>query len=366
MQKLGRWQVFCLFVLFELGTALYPAGIAAKQDAWIVIIVSSAISILVLYLYLKLQELYPDKNLIEIIFACLGRKFGIPLGMLYSLFFFNATARSAFDFTSVIGETLINKTPHIVINFTFVAATVFIIWLGIETVGRMGQVMLVTEIFALFFIIAMVILGRNADFHELLPIMGEGVMPIIKIIPNTVIFPFSEVFVFLTFLHLANPDNKMKKVLYTAQLVVTVLLVLITVFIIATLSVEYAAISTYPLIEIVRIIDVEEVITNLDAVSIVIIFMGGIIKETVYFYATAVCICSSFSIKNKKLVYIVLGVVIAIYSSYFEKRDSEHILIGLKIIPQYISPLFFLSIPLLMFLILRLKKHNKWGKAEGI
>lgn len=89
MIRISKYQLFCLIILFEIGsTILFVLGIDAKQDAWIVDIIGLLTGLALMWVYTQLQKYYPEKNLVEIIIAILGKVLGIPLILLYSLFFF--------------------------------------------------------------------------------------------------------------------------------------------------------------------------------------------------------------------------------------------------------------------------------------
>lgn len=80
MLRISKHQLFCLIILFEIGsTTLFALGIDAKQDAWIAILVAMLIGFVLLWLYTGLQKYFPEKNFAQIIITLLGKVIGMPL-----------------------------------------------------------------------------------------------------------------------------------------------------------------------------------------------------------------------------------------------------------------------------------------------
>ena len=63
-------------------------GISAKEDAWIAVLLTTAIGILIASFFLNLNELVPSKNLFEIIEFGFNRVIAIPITLIYTLYFF--------------------------------------------------------------------------------------------------------------------------------------------------------------------------------------------------------------------------------------------------------------------------------------
>ncbi|SHJ46862.1 GerAB/ArcD/ProY family transporter [Paramaledivibacter caminithermalis] len=365
MERIGVWQLFSLIILFELGAStLFPIGIAAKQDAWIVILLSLICSFGIFFVYLNLHKMHPNKNIIQIIYSILGKALGFPLALLYTLFFFNATARSLKDFGEVINITILNKTPFFIIHLAFITVIIYILFLGFEVLGRMSQVLVIIKVSTLLIMFLLVIMSGKVDFKELLPVLGDGIAPVIKNIPMAIAFPFSEIFVFLAFLDITAPTKYFNRIVYLALLISGIMLTLSTIIMITSLGVGCSSVSTFPLIDVIRLINIENIITNLDSLSTLIVFIGGFFKEVIYFYGTIISFCYTFKIKNKKLAYIPLGIILLIYSISFETNYAEHVYIGLKIIPKFATVFYYFTIPILLYLISKITTNNSSAKTN--
>lgn len=64
MFRINKKQLFCLMMLFEIGsTTLFTLGIEAKQDAWISILISILIGLILLKIYIKIFNISYKKIL---------------------------------------------------------------------------------------------------------------------------------------------------------------------------------------------------------------------------------------------------------------------------------------------------------------
>lgn len=88
-ENLSLSQLFAIIIGFNLGTTLVVVlGITAKEDAWITVLLSTIIGLVVSSFFLHINELVPSKNLFEIIEFGFNRFMAIPITLVYSLYFF--------------------------------------------------------------------------------------------------------------------------------------------------------------------------------------------------------------------------------------------------------------------------------------
>jgi len=57
MIRISNYQLFCLIVLFEIGSSiLFVRGIEAKQDAWIAVLIGTLSGLGLIWVYTELQK----------------------------------------------------------------------------------------------------------------------------------------------------------------------------------------------------------------------------------------------------------------------------------------------------------------------
>lgn len=73
-ENISERQGIILITLFIIGsTFLIGSGGAAKQDAWIAVIIAILCSIILLLMYSRILSLYPGKDLFDILQIVMGK-----------------------------------------------------------------------------------------------------------------------------------------------------------------------------------------------------------------------------------------------------------------------------------------------------
>ena len=325
MERLSKHQLFALMFIFEVGsTTIFALGIEAKQDAWIVILVALLIGLIFVWVYTELQNAFPDKNYVEIIFAVLGNKLGIPFVILTMLGYSWQCARNLREFGELILMTILPGVPLWFINFLFILLSIYTLSKGVEVLARTSEIIAPVMIVFAIFIYTFVYISGNLDFSNLMPVLGGGIKPVAKVVPDVVVFPFGEMFVFLMYWNRANERNIVRKTAVKAVFWSGILLSISLIMDISALGVKYTSIATIPLLETIRLINVGNIIINIDSIGIIIIFFGGFFKMSTYLNAIASIPTILFKIKNYKLVLIITGAILLWFSIVFEPSYSYH------------------------------------------
>ncbi|AOT69630.1 GerAB/ArcD/ProY family transporter [Geosporobacter ferrireducens] len=361
MLRISTYQLFTLTVLFEIGsTTLFALGIGAKQDAWIAILLAMLIGFFLIWVYTELQRNFPEKNFAEIILILLGKWLGGPLVFLYGLFFIYISTRNFRDFGELILITALPETPLLVILILFMLTGIYILFLGLEVLARTSEVMLPVVLFFIISTYVLITLSGQVNLKELMPVLGNGMGPVLKeVYPNLVNFPFGEILVFSMFWPFADSQKAVRKTALLAVGISGVLLSVSLIIIISALGVDYAAIATIPFLEVIKLIEVGDILTHLDAIGIIIMFIGGFYKMSLFFYGAILSFTALFRIKDPRWMIIPLGVFILWLSIVFEPNYPFHLWLGLEVSLKYIHSTFQIFIPALLLIIGWLKMKYK-------
>src|SRR4051812_23950174 len=170
-ENISLTQLFTIMVNFLLGSAIVlGVGKEAGKDAWIAIGIATLIGTGLMYFYYLLNMLLPNKNLFEIMGYCFIRPVALFFSFGYSIYFLYISCRVVRDFGELISSAILPTTPIEVIALTFILVVAYIVYLGLEVLGR------VTEIFTPYligFIIILVIFlvaSGEIELHNVEPI----------------------------------------------------------------------------------------------------------------------------------------------------------------------------------------------------
>lgn len=359
MEAISKRQLFSLTIIEQIGsTSIWALGIEAKQDAWIAILFSMLMGCILLWLYTEIQSSFPNENIAGITTSLLGKVIGFPLAFIYGLFFlFNAT-RNTSEFGDLINTTFLINTPRIIIVSIFISTIVYILFWRIETIARLTEIVMPITLLLIFSIHIMVIASGVVDLKQMTPILADGIMPVVKAsYPVIINFPFGGTFILMQLWKFVEKKETIRKTTFIALIISGIMLALTLVMIISVLGVNFAASATIPLLEVIRAINIANIITNLDAVGVILIFVGGFYMATLNFFAGTTILAYLFKIEDYRWLLIPVGIFILWYINVYEPNYIYHVkYLKLQFVQQFV-PLYNL-IPMFLFLIIKLKNRN--------
>ncbi|MED1097975.1 MULTISPECIES: GerAB/ArcD/ProY family transporter [Bacillus] len=352
-------QLFCLIVLFDLGTALVVnLGASAKQDAWLAILLSAIPGVLLLLVYGSLHKLYPNLPLTGYAREIVGKWIGTLLGLIFIMDFFHLAARDLRDYGDLLSTTIFDKTPLFIIHVMMILTMIYILYLGIEVLGRMAEIYLVMMFFLGFLGIISVLLSGKINISHLFPVLEYGWKPvIITAFPYLFSFPWTEMLSFTLVFPYLNNSGSVKKVGISAILFSAIILSLTAILNISVLSVDGFTRSNFPLFETIRRVRLMEFIERLDPIVLLTLIIGNFFKVIIFFYATVICISDLFRIKNHKNLIFPIGIIILLASLTVSGSFSEHIKIGQKLLPPYIHVPVSAVVPLLLLIVALIRRY---------
>ncbi|GAB6179064.1 endospore germination permease [Desulfotomaculum defluvii] len=188
----------CLFLLMGsmMGISLMLAPsvsvLLAKQDAWLVPWLSAVPGLVLIGLLISLNKMYPGQSLVQYSHSILGL-FGKFLVLIPIWFFLYLGAQNLREITNFIASIILFETPRLVLYFFTILISVYALKLGLETVARAFSFLVFIAFILLLFIQVYSML--NANYENLLPILGAGVLPVIRASLNFTAAPVGDVII---------------------------------------------------------------------------------------------------------------------------------------------------------------------------
>ncbi|UCZ52367.1 spore germination protein [Bacillus shivajii] len=224
-------------------------------DGWLSIIISGAIMMLLIYIYSNIQKHFPGQTLIQFFRNGSWGKWGSKLFstfiMIYSVLIMAVVIRL---FSETIQFYLLDKTPLEVV----VASMLLITSYGVSKRVQ-GVVHLHLMFFPIITAVLLFVLVANiteVDYRHLLPILGEGVLPVLQGIPATTV-PFIGgvpiLFIFMAYMK----QNELKPLVINGlSLMPIFLFTAIVTICYGVLGLEVNNYLTFPTMEIVKEIEI--------------------------------------------------------------------------------------------------------------
>ncbi|MGG4219268.1 endospore germination permease [Paenibacillus jamilae] len=305
-------QVTVLMFLSLIGDMLliYPTVIThiAHQDAWISSILSIPLGLIIIYVLLRVHELYPGLTLIEAIRKILGPVFGSIVSCWYLFYFFIGTALNAREVGDFLTTTIFEATPLRVLLALEVSLLVLAVLAGIEAFSRVSEILLPVYVF----IFCGLILALLPQVHlsNLRPFLENGLSPVAKGMVPGAAMPFATMSVMLMVFPFVNKKAHFKRDMLLASLtggVIVSLFLLLSLLVIGPFVTNY---SQYISSALTTKINELNYITRVESLVSLIWALAAYFKGVIFFYAFTFGITQLFRISNVRPFVIPAGALV--------------------------------------------------------
>ncbi|MFP3338643.1 GerAB/ArcD/ProY family transporter, partial [Micrococcus sp. SIMBA_131] len=169
--------------------------------------------------------------------------------------------------------------------------------------------------------IGLVLVSNLFHIENLLPVLEDGWSPVLHTaFPLVLTFPFGEMVVFTMFLPFLCEKSEGQKTGMYAILLSGTILTITVIFQIGVMGAFQAETSTFPLLDTVGKINIQDIIQRLDPIAILILMIGGFIKIIIFLFGSAISLSTAFSIKRWKTLTVIITCAALISSILIERN----------------------------------------------
>jgi spore germination protein (amino acid permease) len=298
-EKIGHREALTLLVVMMSAKVMlsFPRNmiLLGKSAGWMIVLFSAAISLAGIFFIYSLVKKYPEQNIIEISREVAGSAVGSCFGILIFLFFLLITAMFLRQFAESFILAVLPRTPISIITLTFIVLLVYSCSLGIETLTRLAWFF--GPYILLAFIIIILFSLPETSWDQLVPIMGNGPIPLLKeSLGQTSLFV--EVLLFGLIAPLIRHKEKLGGVAYYSILLATLINAGVTIIVLMVFNYVAAAKLIFPIFQLSRLIALEEFFQRVEAVFVFLWFFTGAIQLSGLFYGAVASFSQTFKIKD--------------------------------------------------------------------
>ncbi|AIQ15118.1 GerAB/ArcD/ProY family transporter [Paenibacillus durus] len=355
--KISAGQAGALMFTFLMGSAavIVPSSATsfAKQDGWLVIIIAALIGIAVVLLFTSLGLLFPKQSIIQYSEIILGKWFGKIVGLLYVLYPFYLGSLVTGLFRDYVTTTALPRTPPIVVSGPLLFVIAYAVWGGIETLGRVNQLILPFR--ELIVMLTIFLLVTEFKWDNLTPFMGQGIVPVMKGSISAASLPFGETILFAMLLPNISNIQKVKRYYILATIFGGMLLTIAVLISILVLGPAIAARLNYPTHEIIKYIEKMGFLTDMDILGMLLWITSGFMKIAVCYYCTVVGLAQWCRLSDYRSIVIPVGILLFIFSIVAYGTIMEDAVFASTIWPFFSFP-FVILFPLLMLIIAKIRR----------
>ena len=293
----------------------------AGKDAWVGILIAFLIGIPVFIATGKLNEKLYGNTIIEKFLQWfgpwLGRLLTIPL-ILYFFFLSTITLYGLVDFAK---SFFLIETPVWAVASAFAVAVLYMTHLGIEVITRVSEWILVW-IFIAGLVVFIALIGEK-DYTLLLPILENGLSPVIPVIFLN-LATFGEMVVML----MINVKKDHEKAISYTKIYLLALVINFFIYLgtatgpIAIFGEELTGKFNYPLQSTVRMISLG-FIERLDSFGLTLVVTGSFVRLGIFHYAASIAVAQWLNLKKYHFFNWIIGGILIFASLYAFKSFKQ-------------------------------------------
>lgn len=342
--KISAGQVALLVMSFIIGSwRITPTGLEAWQNLWLFLLLGFVGGLIFAALSLLLFHRFSGKTLFEIHEQVYGPVIGKFFSLLFLWFFLETGGETLSVFITLLQTTVFTSTPDLVLLIPWVIIMVYGCRLGIEAIARSNQLLLVAMVGLVLISVLLVLNIFNPDY--LLPFFNLPLAHAIRLTFGIATYPFGQIVIFLMILPRVNGRQKVTgavlKGMFAAALVQSTLQ-----FLAVGVLGKVGEITFFPTYEFYRMINIGQVLTRMELISLLNFLTMGFIKSMLCLYALSVGTAQLFRLRTYRPLAIPLGVLLVLVARRVYPGLSVHLYYIEKVKP-FFSFFFCFVLPFL-------------------
>lgn len=369
MERISNYQLFTITALFQIGTTIiFGFSSAAGRDAWISVLLSTFLGSMAILLYLTLMKMHPGLTLVEWYPQQFGRWIGTPIGWMYPLLLIYDAGRGLGDLRDLIPTTILPKTPDGITLGIFMLLVAYVLFCGIETLGRLGEIWLPILLLTLMIELIFIFSSDIVHMERLQPLAGQGWGKIwVTVWPLGVTQTFGETIGLAMIWPLVKEPEKIVRTTLGATLLVGLFITLLDAIGLAVLGEATFSRSIYPLYVLIQQISIANFIQNLDALGVIYFLTTTFFKISIHLFGAIYGIQKLTQVKNCRIFVLPVVVIVLYLGMTMASSVVDHIETGLKVLPYNLwIPLFFVLPCILLTVAWIRQKVGKKQQGDGV
>lgn len=354
-EQISESQAYLLIIVFIIGTSLAISSYSASlQNTWISTILAIGFATPVVLIYAGILNTHPGKDLFQILDLLFGKIIGRFIGFLYTFYFIHLGALCIRNITEYIQVVSFPETPQYFTAIFLGILAIYIVKSSLEVVARVNKFLFPLLILILFVTFVLVI--PNANVNNLLPILENGWLPVIKASFLPFSFPFGETVIFLTLLNTVEEKKKNTKIFLLGIYGGGFFILTTTLRNILILGFPFLSSSTFPSYQALSLINIGNFVRGIEIIVSILITIAGFIKISVCLLAACIGICRIFNFSDYKWVSAPIALLM-MSLSFILFNSTMHMFEWVKIYKYYAFP-FQVILPIIIFVVGIIKKNK--------
>lgn len=350
--KISGKQFICMIILFLMGSTLV-IGVAseARQDSWLAILTGLILALPMAFAYARIVQLFPGKNLYDIVIQLFGKVFGKMIILLYVFYAIHLGSGVLRTISEFIQISNMPETPQIMVLSAFILLCIWMAKSGIETMGRVSK--LAFFIVLISITITVVLSIKDMNFNNIKPIMGTDFTAFADSSTTVFSLPLAEI-VLLTILYSSVDQKENPYKLFICGLSVAgLLLIVVSLRNLFVLGLPSVLMYYFPSYQAVSVIAIGEFFTRIEVLIGMNLVLAGLIKVCVCLFAASSGLAKLFNLDDHRPMAAPVGVIMVTFAMVMFSNTIE-IVNWLKIYKYFALP-FQVILPAIILITAEIK-----------
>lgn len=317
--------VLFLFVFLTSSSIINIPGLLigfAGNSAWISLFLSSLLGLLIAIPVIWLARVYPGKSFIEYSREVVGIPVTFLFGLPFLFYQIHLGAAIVLDIAMFMKSSMMRETP----SYWFIFLTFMVVAISVRSgIDKMTGLFPLLMGSVLFFVFLIMLMSYK-NFHpgNLLPIMPDGIKPLLHGVYFSFGFPYVEIVLFTMILPYVPTFSKKFGRRFTSAIlwnaVCLIAATVVTIFVFGPIAGE----RKYSLFEVARTIDIADVFQRIEALIGYSLIVTSFMKTTIVLFTSHQTCMHLVGLKEDKMLIFPLALLMATLSiSAIPKGDTE-------------------------------------------
>lgn len=356
-ETISPWQYFSLSGIYLLGiaTLILPVG-QAGQDGWLAVLLAAGASAGLALIWTALAARFPADTLYVYARRLLGTPLGSLLGLAYICYFGLLGSMALRAIADLYVTAIMPRTPMVVFAVVLAGLAAWLVWSGLEPMGRLAELLLPAVIFVIAVLNLLSVLTPHLTrFERLLPVLERGLPPLLQGSLVALGFPFGEAVGLAILVPFVNAPQRARASLIGAASFVGTALSLVTLVNIAVLGPEELVRVTYPSLVVTQQINLAGFVERIEVLIIFIWTFGAFLRIATALYLVVLGLGELFS-GGRYRVFVPATAVLLLILAVTLWESSTQLLRFIRGPYLFVALPFQVGLPLLLFLA-------AWGRG---
>lgn len=307
-------QMRCILCMFWSGSLIVMGSYKeTKQDSWVVYLLAGVFILPLLWIQTRLAQLFPEKNLFEMIFETFGK----VLSTIFSIFFIffsiilaSLIVRVFSEFTQVLNMP---NTPQTLTMAMMLFVSYWSVSIGPENIGRLSKFLWNIIWFSL---VAIFIIGiKNMSVENLKPVLETELKPLLSSTLNFCMLPLGESFLCLSLFSSLKKTENVKKIYILALIGFLAVSLLSLMRNLLILGPTIAASYYFPSYEATSVVSLGDFFTRIEVLIGINLIIAGFIKVSVCLHTASLGLAKILKAPSQKRLIgpcVILCITLAI------------------------------------------------------